>query len=895
MLGRSVLGFCVAMLLGSAALAGEVDLTVQVKTARPTTVSPVKYLIQAGGGSALGQSLPGEDGTTPVTLTLHVTTPSSGLLYTPFGPVFGQFSFSVAEDGTLSAPAGSPLSISGTTLTLNNDVDLPDFGVRMRKPTTLNAVGLTPFATGQHLVTTGFTPQLLSGSTADTALRWPLLGVMAGTRINVTSPLGGSLSAVVTASGGLILDESATALPASVDAADPQVLVIENTIDLPDFSVLLDEPTSLLDLSFLLRSGPSFFPGLDGVPGNPAIPGQRLVSKDVAHLQAARFPLLGLVPGQSIDLSSRLGTVSLRVEPDASLAHKSGSLPFRFEASVLVIENSIDIPGFRVRAANETNATTIGISIWSFFGDSSTGGQLVPGAAATMGVAVPILGVTPGLTFFAQTSFANTSIRVTAAGGLELIGPPVPGSCELIEEDGDPVLLLNNPHSARIRVYGESPVTEVHQGGTLVLAGVNSFWMDRIDPGTHNIGEKAIDGGDWTTGIEFHLEGMGLAQVISVNSYFGPNNAYGIGFRLNSDGTGTFLAPALQLTPWLGSRDIDVDKDGVNDNVYYVEIAPLNTAPTAALSTDNFTILSVAQASTVVSAAVADEDGDELTCSWYVDDVLVQGPDAPEDGTSALDLGGLAPLGVGTHTVRFEVSDGELAAMPSIVVTVENSPPAVVAGGGGVYEIGPLSGIALTGTAADFDGDELAWEWRLADGTVLASGVLTAVPGGAPVTLPAAAIGTQDLGIGVHTLTLAVEDELNAPVLATAMIEVKDTTGPTLAPTASHTLLWPPNHEMVDVTVTAHAVDASGGALVLAVSVGSDEPPEFDGSGNFLADHEVVAIDQATGEIRLRLRSERSGKGDGRTYTILVTATDAAGNASTATLEVKAPHDRRSK
>ena len=75
--------------------------------------------------------------------------------------------------------------------------------------------------------------------------------------------------------------------------------------------------------------------------------------------------------------------------------------------------------------------------------------------------------------------------------------------------------------------------------------------------------------------------------------------------------------------------------------------------------------------------------------------------------------------------------------------------------------------------------------------------------------------------------------------------------------------------------------------------VTSSEPPEFDGDGNFLPDHSILAVDAASGVIQLELRAERSGKGDGRTYTVLVTATDISGQSSTAAVEVKAPHSKK--
>ena len=54
-------------------------------------------------------------------------------------------------------------------------------------------------------------------------------------------------------------------------------------------------------------------------------------------------------------------------------------------------------------------------------------------------------------------------------------------------------------------------------------------------------------------------------------------------------------------------------------------------------------------------------------------------------------------------------------------------------------------------------------------------------------------------------------------------------------------------------------------------------------------------MDDETGVIELRLRAERSGKGEGRIYTIVITATDESENQSVAQVEITAPHDRRKK
>jgi hypothetical protein len=118
---------------------------------------------------------------------------------------------------------------------------------------------------------------------------------------------------------------------------------------------------------------------------------------------------------------------------------------------------------------------------------------------------------------------------------------------------------------------------------------------------------------------------------------------------------------------------------------------------------------------------------------------------------------------------------------------------------------------------------------------------------------------------------------------------------PTLSPVPSVTILWPPNHTLQPVTIATNAYDNSGGDIVLAVSVASSEPPDTDGDGNTIPDFFIDTVDEATGIIELRLRSERAGNGDGRTYTVMIVATDSSGNASVAAVAILAPHDRRKK
>ena len=75
----------------------------------------------------------------------------------------------------------------------------------------------------------------------------------------------------------------------------------------------------------------------------------------------------------------------------------------------------------------------------------------------------------------------------------------------------------------------------------------------------------------------------------------------------------------------------------------------------------------------------------------------------------------------------------------------------------------------------------------------------------------------------------------------------------------------------------------------------SNELPDADGDGNTIPDHYVDSVDNETGLIELRLRAERVGKGDGRTYTIAITAADTSGNTSQAEVLIRVPHDKRKK
>ncbi len=136
--------------------------------------------------------------------------------------------------------------------------------------------------------------------------------------------------------------------------------------------------------------------------------------------------------------------------------------------------------------------------------------------------------------------------------------------------------------------------------------------------------------------------------------------------------------------------------------------------------------------------------------------------------------------------------------------------------------------------------------------------------------------------------TWVAKDSCGNATSYTQVVTVQDTTPPIIANiTATPNVLWPPNHKMIPISVTASAVDTCDAEPVCKISsVSSNEPEDGLGDGNTAPDWKV------TGDLSLNLRAERSGKGSGRIYTIAITCTDVCGNSSLpGNVVVNVPHN----
>lgn len=146
------------------------------------------------------------------------------------------------------------------------------------------------------------------------------------------------------------------------------------------------------------------------------------------------------------------------------------------------------------------------------------------------------------------------------------------------------------------------------------------------------------------------------------------------------------------------------------------------------------------------------------------------------------------------------------------------------------------------------------------------------------------------LGAGSGLLNISSNDPNSPTTVVPLSGNGVDITSPEISAVADRDTLWPPNHKMVNITIEVYTTDNSGLSVILSAEVQSNELVNGGGDGNTSPDWTEPVIDQDTGIINLQLRSERSGGGDGRIYTITITATDITGNSSSVDLEVTVPY-----
>ena len=150
-----------------------------------------------------------------------------------------------------------------------------------------------------------------------------------------------------------------------------------------------------------------------------------------------------------------------------------------------------------------------------------------------------------------------------------------------------------------------------------------------------------------------------------------------------------------------------------------------------------------------------------------------------------------------------------------------------------------------------------------------------------------------ELPFGSHEITLVVSDGEFDSDPDTVMVTVIDSTPPTIeSVTADPSTLWPANHSMIQVLLSVEAVDYCDADPEIALTaVTSDEPDDAQGGGDGHTTNDMQSVALGTEDYEIFLRAERLGDSDGRTYTIIYTATDNSGNFVSRETIVTVDHD----
>jgi hypothetical protein len=234
-------------------------------------------------------------------------------------------------------------------------------------------------------------------------------------------------------------------------------------------------------------------------------------------------------------------------------------------------------------------------------------------------------------------------------------------------------------------------------------------------------------------------------------------------------------------------------------------------------------------------------------------------------------LGNNAPslFPLGTTTVTWSSSDasGNVGQASQLVTIVDTKPPVATPPPAVTAECtGPAGTPVVIGQATAAD---------VCDASLV-------IGNNAPALFP----------LGATTVTWSARDDSNNTGTATQAVLVVDTTPPELVVALSPDLLWPPNHKLERIQAALRVSDVCDpNPTVRLISVTSSEPDNGLGDGDTVGD--IQGAQTGTDDREFQLRSERSGTGPGRVYTIVYEARDASGNATVRTATVVVPHSRQ--
>jgi len=270
---------------------------------------------------------------------------------------------------------------------------------------------------------------------------------------------------------------------------------------------------------------------------------------------------------------------------------------------------------------------------------------------------------------------------------------------------------------------------------------------------------------------------------------------------------------------------------------------------------------------TLSGAGIACEDSASLAYSW-------SGPFLEGGGT----IQGAAPtvtLPLGTSVLTLQVDDGQgNIATDTVAITVRDTTSPVLT----CPSVAPAECSSPAGTPVAVPPAQVADVCDPHPVVVNSHG-----PGGGDAS------GIYPLG--QTEVTMTATDVSGNQAGCAFPVTVRDTTPPLVFSEATPSVLWPPNHRMVQVSASVVATDACSTPTVTLASVFSSEPDDALGEGDGTTTDDIQGTEIGTADFEFRLRAERDGDGDGRLYEVVYGAIDGSGNSANAVSFVLVPHD----
>lgn len=251
-------------------------------------------------------------------------------------------------------------------------------------------------------------------------------------------------------------------------------------------------------------------------------------------------------------------------------------------------------------------------------------------------------------------------------------------------------------------------------------------------------------------------------------------------------------------------------------------------------------------------------------------------------GTVAIPTNQVANLLAGLHYLNIHTATNAGGELRAQLIPLLASAPVVSCPAPVTVECGSVT--TVTVQVSDLENEAVQVVW-LVNGTALQTNGLAA----GSTTTPVDVSFDAEYQVGTNVVTIVATDSTNMSSECSTTVIVVDTTPPVVTSlTANPNTLWPPNHKMVPIKLTAKVTDLCSATTWKITSITSSEAVNAKGSGKTSPDWEI------TGDHTAKLRAERSGKTGPRVYTLTVEAVDASGNVSLPkTVTVTVPHDRR--